>query len=205
MYNFDDSIPSKPVNSFMDVGIHEDVKMDRWEYKVSENGNKFLALYFKNKLGEEVSHTEWEPSDPSQEILKDKVTNQVTRFKYILESLVPGKEFTFKADNFETFCSNILKILNESYEGKLVRLKVIYNNKNFTCLPRYIRSTWIETMDIPSDQSRIKILSGDKMSKTEADKVSPSADSTDVFGASDTAGTSVSYSNAVDTSTNPPF
>lgn len=192
MYNFDDNIPSKPVNSYLDVGIHEDLKLDRWEYKVSENGNKFFAMYLKTKQGEELSHTEWEPSDKETSVLKDKVFNQMSRFRYIIEALIPGKEFKFTATDFESFCGNITKILNENYEGKLVRVKVVYNNKNFTCLPRYINSTWIESMDIPSAESRIKISSSDKMTKTERDNtVVGVTSSEDIFGDSASKGASL--------------
>lgn len=185
MYNFDDNIPSKPVNSFLDVGIHEDLKLDRWEYKVSENGNKFFAMYLKSKQGEELSHTEWEPSDKEENVLKDKVHNQMTRFRYIIEALIPGKEFKFTATDFESFCSNVSKILDDNYEGKLVRVKVVYNNKNFTCLPRYINSTWIESMDIPKSESRIKVSSSDKMTKTERDNtLVGTTSSDDIFGES---------------------
>ena len=175
MYKFDDSIPSSPVNDYMNVGIHENVELISYEYRVSSNGNKFIELIFANSFGEKLTHTEWEPKDPNPEKVNDKVINQATRFRYMLTSLLPGENVSFEFANFEDFASKIIGILKAKYKGQKVRVKVVFNNKNYTTLPNYLKVTWIESMNIPKEESRITIIEKiDKMVKETPSEVTTS-------------------------------
>lgn len=175
MYKFDDSIPSSPVNDYMNVGIHENVELISYEYRVSSNGNKFIELIFSNSFGEKLTHTEWEPKDPNPEKVNDKVINQATRFRYMLTSLLPGENVSFEFANFEDFASKIIGILKAKYTGLKVRVKVVFNNKNYTTLPNYLKVTWIESMNIPKEESRITIIEKiDKMVKETPSEVTTS-------------------------------
>lgn len=175
MYKFDDSIPSSPVNDYMNVGIHENVELISYEYRVSSNGNKFIELVFTNSFGEKLTHTEWEPKDPVAEKVNDKILNQATRFRYLLTSLLPGENVSFEFANFEDFANKIIGILTAKYKGQKVRIKVVYNNKNYTTLPNYLKMTWIESMTIPKEESRITIIDKiDKMVKDTPTEVTTS-------------------------------
>jgi hypothetical protein len=165
-------IVNKSINSearqtnFIDVGIHEDVELKSIEYKMSPNGNPFLVLTFE-KDGKILTHTEYEPKDKDGNILENKQLNQIKRLKHIFTKFVSEEEFTIETETFEDFCKGIIKILKGKFEGKKVRIKVVYSNKNYTSLPKYV--PFIERMDVP--KSGLEILSIDKMTKDTPDKV----------------------------------
>ena len=169
MYNFSNEIPSKPkALHYIDIGIHENLYLDAYEYKVSDKGNKFITLTFKNTIGEEHVHTEWEPGDKDEDVLANKIENQMTRFRYVIKALIPDKDFEFTATGFEDFCNKYIDVLKAHYSKGLVRAKIIYNNKNFTTFPKYLFATWIEPMSIPKEYSKIRMISNiDKTEKTE--------------------------------------
>jgi len=170
---------------YMDSGIHENVEMDRVEYGKSDKGNEFIAFYFKDASGAQVSKTEWPVREPDydkvdneedREKLKNMyesmVTNQMARIKHICvdSGYVENDKFVFEADTFEKFAKSIIDILNDSYKGKKVRIKVVYDRNNFTSLPSYTRYVWIEPMSISSEESKMRILSIDKMERTRPDR-----------------------------------
>ena len=53
---------------------------------------------------------------------------------------------------------------------KKIRIKVVYNKSGYTTLPNYAQYTFVESMDIPTDKSKIRILSIDTMERPQADK-----------------------------------
>jgi hypothetical protein len=165
-------IVNKTINSearqanFIDIGIHDNVELKSIEYKISPNNNPFLVLTFE-KDGKTLTHTEYEPKDKDGNVLEDKKLNQIKRLKHIATKFVSEEEFTIEAETFESFCKSIIRILKGRFEGKKVRIKVVYSNKNFTAFPRYV--PFIERMDVP--KSGLEILSIDKMTKDSPDKV----------------------------------
>lgn len=171
IYNMTKDLQSEASESgFMDVGIHENVELVKVEYNETST-NEFLAFYFVNPAGETLSHTEWKPrvSDPQK--LEAAVINQMKRIKQIVTKFVPAEEFEFKASSFKEFANNVIKILGNRYVGKKVRIKVVYSGR-FTSLPSYTKFQFIESMDVPKEKSKIKILSIDKLSRDEQE-VSP--------------------------------
>ncbi|MFW6225672.1 MAG: hypothetical protein ACOC3V_01775 [bacterium] len=167
MYNVNKNIDSETnATNFIDVGIHENVELDRVEYDVSPKGNKFLAFYFK-KDGKELSHTEWEPVDNDNKKLNDKINNQMKRVKHIATKFISEEEFEFNASDFEDFSNKVIEKLKGKYEGKKVRIKVVYNYNNYTSFPNYV--PFIESMDIPKENSKLEISSIDKMTKDRPD------------------------------------
>jgi len=166
-------IVNKSVNSegrklnFLDVGIHEDVALISIEYKMSPNNNPFLVFTFE-KDGKKLTHTEYEPKDRDGSILEEKKLNQIVRLKHIATKFITEDEFDFESNDFESFCKTIISKLKGKFEGKKVRVKVIYSNKNFTTLPKYV--PFIESMNVPKEKSRLEIISIDKMTKDAPDK-----------------------------------
>jgi len=173
---------------YLDAGIHENCKLDRVEYGKSDKGNEFVAFYFKNPSGSQVSKTEWpvrlpEPltklspeayaADTSSEknMYESMIANQMARIKHICvdSGFVSEDSFTFEVNTFEEFAKAIISLLGESYKDKLVRIKVIYDRNNFTSLPSYTRYVWIEPMTVSIEESKMRILSIDKMERVHAD------------------------------------
>jgi len=168
MYNVNKNIDSESRSAnFLDVGIHEDVELKGIEYKVSpENNNEFMVFHFE-KDGKNLSHTEWKPKDQDPEKLENKTNNQIKRVKHIVTKFISEDTYVFVATDFKSFCENTIRLLGNSYVGKKVRVKVVYSFSNFTSLPNYV--PFIEKMEVPKSQSKLEILSIDKMVKERAD------------------------------------
>ena len=140
-YNITKDFESESTGTnFMDVGIHENVELTRIVYDVTEKGNKFVAFYFKNEAGEELSHTEWEPKDEDHEKRQNKTLNQAKRIHHIVTKFIPKEEFEINAETFEQFAKGVIAKLGNKYVGKKVRIKVIYSWNNYTSLPKYTPS-----------------------------------------------------------------
>jgi len=152
--------------NFIDVGIHENVKLTNVEYKESTEGNKFMVFTFE-KEGKTLPHTEWEPKDPDPVKLKNKKANQMKRVKHIVTKFIPEEAYVFKAEDFKSFCENTIKLLDDKFNNKLVRIKVVYSNNNYTSLPNYV--PFIESMDVPKEKSKLEIISIDKMKRDRVD------------------------------------
>ena len=174
---------------YLDSGIHENCELHRVEYGKSDKGNEFIAFYFKDIAGSQVSKTEWPvrmpeslanlspeayEKDTSSEknMYESMVTNQMARIKHICvdSGFVEEDKFEFEANDFETFAQSIIKLLGDSFKNKKVRIKVIYDRNNFTSLPSYTRYVWIESMEVSKEDSKMRILSIDKMSRTQPDQ-----------------------------------
>lgn len=168
MYNVNKTIDSEGRSAnFIDVGIHDDVELKSVEFKVSPDaGNEFMVFHFE-KEGKNLSHTEWKPKDQDPEKLENKTNNQIKRVKHIVTKFISEDMYTFQATDFKSFCLNTIKLLGTAYVGKKVRVKVVYSFSNFTSLPNYV--PFIEKMEVPKEQSKLEILSIDKMTKERAD------------------------------------
>jgi len=177
MYTMDKNIPVEgDGSSFMDAGIHENITLSKVEYNTSKNGNQFIAFYFKDANGNQVSKTEWEPKkrDDNDDISK-KQENVMSRIKHICvnSKLLTEDEFTFKVNSFEELAKKVVELLEskkDKWDTTKLRVKVIYDDNNYTTLPRYTKFVWLENMEIPKDQSKIKKLPLDKFEREEADK-----------------------------------
>lgn len=168
MYNVNEKIDSESSGAnFLDVGIHEDVELISIEYKTSSEGNDFMVFTFE-KDGKKVTLTEWTPKDEDAERLESKTTNQIKRVKHIVTKFIPEDQYVFNATDFKSFCENTIKLLDNHYVGKKVRVKVIYSWNNYTSLPPY--TPFIEQMAINKADTKLEILSIDKMVKDVADK-----------------------------------
>lgn len=167
MYNVTKDINSESTSTnFLDVGIHEDVELTGVEYKESAEGNKFMVFHLE-KDGKKLDHTEWEPRDVDATKLENKRLNQMKRVKHIVTKFISEDAYVFKASDFKSFCEETIRLLGESYKGKKVRAKVIYAFNNYTSLPNYV--PFMESMSIPKEQSKLSILSIDKMTRDRAD------------------------------------
>ena len=163
--------------NFMDVGIHTDCIMGRRDnstpivYNKTET-SEFLAFYFINEDKEELSHTEWKPRSQSNDEteLEKKTLNQIKRIKHIATKFIDEEEFVFEVDTFEQFAKKVIELIGNKYVDVKVRLKVTYNNANYTSLPNY--TPFIERMDlVPQEKSKLKIITAmDKMIRDTADR-----------------------------------
>lgn len=170
--------------NFMDSGIHENVELVNIRYDTSpKEGNKFLVFEFKNEKGQELAHTEWEPRDADETRLNQKITNQIKRIKHLAKRFIPEDQFNFEASDFESFARETIQRFADKYKGVKLRLKVVYSNSNYTSLPNYI--PFAENMNIPKEESKLEILSIDKMIRDRADRETPTANPLENMSSSD--------------------
>lgn len=153
--------------NYMDPGIHDNCEMTRIVVDTSPNGNHFIAFYFEGEDGKTFSHTEWEPKETDPIKLESKTNNLLKRIKHIGTKYVSKEVFeNIVSTDFKSFCEGVVKTIGDKYKGLKVRLKVTYNNKNFTSFPNYV--PFMETM--LSGKTKLNIRSIDKMVKDQADK-----------------------------------
>ena len=175
----DDVLEDVKGQSWMDVGIHENIELVNVAVETSKNGNPFIAFYFENERGERASKTEWEvnaskPIDQMDEkekaIYLSRIKNQMTRISNIAKQFIDKKELLFESPDFKSFIETIKLKLNGKYEGIKLRIKIIYDYNDWATLPSYTKYTWIERMaDVPSDKSKIKIINSvDKLVKSNS-------------------------------------
>jgi len=171
MYKVDKNVKSEGSNlNFIDVGIHENVYLTDIRIDISKNGNEFIAFTFE-KDEQTLIHTEYKPKDVDAQKLEDKTKNQIKRFKHIITKYISEDAYTFEAGSFKEFCEGTVKLLGDTYKGKPVRIKATYSNNNYVTLPPY--TPFIETMDISAADSKLKLSSIDKLTKSAPDAEVP--------------------------------
>jgi hypothetical protein len=177
LYSVTADIQKKDVsNRFMRPDIHENAELTSIEYKKTDKGSELIAFYFENALKEKLNHTEWRVM-PHKDITKMSekesalyfrlVTSQIKRINTIATTFISEEAFReVEGVTFEDFCKNTITAIGDSYKGVKIRIKVVYDKRNFTALPSYNNYDWIELMTVPKSESKIKILDKDKMIKS---------------------------------------
>lgn len=153
---------------YIPVGIQENVALKSAKVTTSPNGNLFLEITFE-KDGATLTQTEWKPTkfgNMSDEDLQRKEDTQFSRMMQILLCFYKDEELIFNATSFEGWAEEVANYLNRADKSKLLRMKVVYNNKNYTTLPTYAKYTFIEPMSISKEESSIIELGIDKFTRS---------------------------------------
>lgn len=155
-------------NKYLEAGIHENVSLVSARTEKSINGNAFLEVKFE-KDGKVLTHTEWEPNKKDNETDEDyqsRVSRQVKRVLQILSCFYPKEALVFAGASYKEFAEWATNLLNAADKTKLVRVKIVYNNKGYTTLPSYCKFTFIEPMELPEgEKSKITILNIDQITR----------------------------------------
>lgn len=155
-------------NKYLEAGIHENVSLVSSRTEKSINGNTFLEIKFE-KDGKVLTHTEWESNklpEMTEEAYQERVSKQVKRVLQILSCFYPKEALVFTGATYKEFAEWTANLLNAADKTKLVRVKVVYNNKGYTTLPNYCKFTFIEPMNLPEGQkSMISILNIDQITR----------------------------------------
>jgi len=158
------SIPSIP------VGINENCTLENISRESAANGSPYLCFTFNNLEGNVLKHLEWDV-DPERvnkkegenqdEAVARKVNNMLIRIKHICTKFVDTNSFSVNGKTFIELCDNLITFMGIKYQGISVRLKVVYNYKDYTSLPNFC--PFIETMT--TNPTELKIGANDKMEK----------------------------------------
>ena len=153
---------------YIPAGIQENVALKSARVTTSPNGNTFLEIVFE-KDGATLTQTEWKPTkfgDMTDETLQKKEDTQFSRMMQILLCFYKDEELVFNASSFEGWANEVANYLNNADKSILLRIKVVYNNKNYTTLPTYAKYTFIEPMTVSKENSAIVELGIDKFTRS---------------------------------------
>lgn len=152
---------------YIPAGIQENVALRSARVTTSPQGNLFLEIVFE-KDGATLIQTEWKPTQFGNMTVEDvqkKEDNQFSRMMQILLCFYKDEELIFNSTTFEDWAKEISDYLNKADKTKLLRVKIVYNNKGYTTLPTYAKYTFIEPMTISKEDSTIVELGIDKFTR----------------------------------------
>lgn len=174
LYNIDNTLDTGTrKNTYIEAGIHDDLTLTEIVYKPTDK-SEFVAFYFEDKNGDKLSHTEWpktlnkpidQLSDDDKEKILGLIKQQRKRIKQIVEAIT-GKELVIQANSFEEMGKAIVETTKEHFEKAKVRAKIVFDYRDYTSLSNNPDYKFIESMDIPKEESAIRILSNDKMTRS---------------------------------------
>lgn len=158
--------------AFLAGGIHEDAFLIATKYETTANGNKFIEFKFE-KDSRIMTHTEWEPTkgEMTTEVFEEKCDKQFSRIEQILKCFYKEDELEFIGANFSEFAEWVCKLLSDEKVKQVpLKVKVIYNDKGYTTLPKYAKYTFIEPMSLVLEgKSKVTKLGIDNFEKPVAD------------------------------------
>lgn len=141
---------------FIPAGIQENVALKSARVAESPTGRKFFEVTFE-KDGATLVQTEWKPdnknSELSDEAVQKKEDNQFSRIMQLLLCFYKDEQLIFNGTKFEEFSKEVVDYLNNADKSKLLRVKVVYNDKGYTTLPSYAKYTFVEPMVLPEGQT----------------------------------------------------
>lgn len=171
LYNINETTKTAAnATTWIQPGIHEDLKLVDVKYDVSKNGKEFLAFYAENAQGDKVSCTEWpfspkKPFDQMDAIEKETaisiIENQKSKIKQIVEVFKPN--FNITAESFKDFAEKTIAFLGDSYKNTPIRLKVVFDKRGWTTFGQSSKVVFIEPMTTTKENSKIRILQTDRM------------------------------------------
>ena len=135
---------------YIPAGIQDNVALKSARVTTSPQGNPFLEIVFE-KDGATLTQTEWKPTkfgNMTDEDLQNKEDTQFSRMMQILTCFYTEDELVFNGTNFTDWANEVADYLNKADKTKLLRLKVVYNNKGYTTLPSYAKYTFAEPTNI---------------------------------------------------------
>lgn len=153
---------------YIPAGIQENVALKSARLAESPTGLKFLEIVFE-KDGGTLNQTEWKPTKfegMDEAALQKKEDTQFSRMMQILLCFYKDEELIFNGSTFEEFATEVVNYLEKADKSKLMRVKVVYNDKGYTTLPSYAKYTFVEPMELPEGQTSAIIELGiDKFTK----------------------------------------
>lgn len=135
---------------YIPAGIQENVALDSARVGTSPSGRNFIEIKLV-KDGATLPRTEWEPrrtDRDTDETFQNKEDKQFSRIMQILLCFYKDEELIFNSNTFKGWAEEVVNYLNKADKTKLVRAKVVYNDRGYTTLPQYATYTFIEPMSV---------------------------------------------------------
>lgn len=174
LYNIDSTLDTgNRKNTYVEAGIHENLTLTEIVYKPTEK-SEFLAFYFEDENGDKLSHTEWpktmdkpmeQMTDDEKEKILYLVKQQRQRIKQIVEAIIGKGNLSLQANNFKEMGEAVVNLTKVHFNKAKVRAKVVYDYRDYTSLSNNPEYTFIEPMSIIKEESAIRILNSDKLTR----------------------------------------
>jgi|10_taG_2_1085330.scaffolds.fasta_scaffold21927_2 hypothetical protein len=177
MYKIDQStqVQEKALATTIPVGINDNCELIGVSRLEASNKSDYLQFHFKDSDGNELKHVEWDidpervtpkPGESTDECVQRRVNQMLVRIKHIATKFIPAEQFVVKSNDFAGLCDNIVMLLTpNTYTSKKVRLKVVYNWKDYCSLPGF--PPFVESMDVAASGLKIN-PNYDQMEKKSA-------------------------------------
>lgn len=160
------------VSTWLQPGKHDNLKLVDVKQGVSKNGKNFIAFYVENTQGDKVSCTKFEDTFkvPFDQLSTKEQENAIyfsnkknSIIKQIVEVFKPN--CNIQASSFKELIEKTIAFLGDSYKDVPIRLKVVYDNKGWATFGESDRSVFIEPMTVSEEDSKIRILVSDQMTR----------------------------------------
>ena len=151
-------------NSKFGAGIQENAELTEVTLGETQSGKKFLDFIFTRKETQEFHNKRvWYPGDTPRvrdgeteaQAAQREVNEALEHIISIVETYLPSDKAAIMANNFEDFCKKAQKKLKGHFEGKKVRVKILYDQNGvytqFAKFPPYVE------LQLEGQRSRLKI------------------------------------------------
>lgn len=184
---FSTSIALEPTNDikFFTPGIMEDVTLKSVEVKSTPTGIKYIAFTFSKEGYKDLEYSQYVPNrgpnDIDDSAMNTKKVNQIKRFDKILRLFYPNPtDRLFETEDYIDYLNWLCEKLMSVDKSNLLRLKLVYDEKGYLTLPRYLKYEFVELMS--TEARKVEILSFDQITKVivaDKEKEEPAASTTD--------------------------
>jgi len=165
-------------NSYMPVGINENVTLKEVNVNKSPQGRDFLEIVFENADGQTATMTEWKNEKnmwiKTDEDLQQRDNQQFGRILQVIYCYYPKDQVNFEGSSFSEMINWVKQSLDAVTEKDAypLRLKVVYDKKGYTKVSSL--GVFVETMGV--EQSQIKLWKNDLLERPIVADKEPAAD-----------------------------
>lgn len=178
---------------YIPAGIQENVALESARLAESPTGRSYVEIKF-SKDGATMTRTEWEPRRTemdTDETYQSKEDKQFSRVMQILLCFYKDEELVFNCSTFKEWAKEVVDYLNKADKTKLVRAKVVYDDRGYATLPQYAAYTFIEPMTV--ETSSIVELGIDRFTRPVVADVEKPADPLTVTNIIEEAGSDLPF------------
>lgn len=143
------------------------------EFPIDADRERQNAETFYDKLVKEGKAPDVPKPLYIQQYVKRAYDTQASRIKHIMSKFIPEDQTLVGGSTFEMFSNAVIAALGKSYVGKTVRLKLVYNYKDYVTFPKY--PNFIELQTSSPTQLRINPKK-DRLEKQTPDAASQNTD-----------------------------
>lgn len=156
-FNPDKIFGYEVVNNDEIVKTLDNVLIEGFHVEQSDKGTYF-DIVLKDSKGNTTNIREYEP-DSNRDDFEKKKKSQLTRLKHIVTKFTPEGTQLPSANTFPELWQGVQQLLGQNQcNSKPVRLKLVYNDKGYLSVPKYV--PFMELMSVSPDSTGLKLDPG---------------------------------------------